>query len=106
MTPERTDLIAQLEKLTPTEGEWEFNLTYMMLNAKITTVRDDRTHSSIMPIGQIYTKGDSDLITLAPQMRLAILEMAKEIEELKAEKKRLQFIIDNGLGERDLTNDI
>lgn len=28
------------------------------------------------------------------------------IRELEEEKKRLQFIIDNGLGERDLTNDL
>jgi hypothetical protein len=36
----------------------------------------------------------------------AIASRDSRIRELEEEKRRLQFIIDNGLGERDLTNDL
>jgi hypothetical protein len=36
----------------------------------------------------------------------AIASRDARIRELEEEKRRLQFIIDNGLGERDLTNDL
>ncbi len=74
-----TDLIAQLEKLSPTEGEWHVDRwDYIHINGKIT----------FEPHGA--DSNDVTLASLAPTMRLAILDMAKEIEELKAENERLK----------------
>lgn len=93
------DLIEKLKALNPTEGEWEFNLMYRMLNARTTITRDDHTHTSVNPIGQIYLNDDASLIQLAPLMRTEILRMDEEmtsknksIEKLKKEIKRLKYI--------------
>ena len=69
----RPDLIAQLEKLTPTEGEWVLDGEYMISGSAYLCDFDNSDS----------TQDDIDLITLAPQMRLAILEMAKEIGRLQ-----------------------
>ena len=68
----RPDLIAQLEKLTPTEGEWHVDRwDYIHINGKIT----------FEPHGA--DSNDVTLASLAPTMRIEILEMAKDIEELR-----------------------
>jgi hypothetical protein len=66
-----TDLIALLEKLTPTEGEWHVDRwDYIHINGKITF----EPHSA--------DSNDVTLASLAPTMRIEILDMAKEIERL------------------------
>lgn len=66
----RHDLIDQLSKLTPTDGEWN---------------KDDNctVRSNSYFIAEVMGVDNLDLITLAPQMRTAILDMAKEIEDLR-----------------------
>lgn len=70
----RPDLIALLEKLTPTEGKWDNNkfVDYPYVTVGKTSFDVSRLEDD-----------DIDLITLAPTMRLEILAMAKEIEELR-----------------------
>ena len=77
------DLIKQLEALSPTEGEWEFN-------EQIWMVVSHEGENGRQPIASTYHIHDSRLITLAPTMRLVILDMAKEIEELKNEIMKLK----------------
>ena len=69
----RPDLIAQLEKLSPTEGEWKI-LLFDFKDAD-------------------PTKDDSKLITLAPTMRLEILAMVKEIEFLNTRIEHLTLAL-------------
>jgi hypothetical protein len=75
-----TDLIKKLESLTPTEGEWED------FYGRIETDKDvdlfDRIEAN---------QDDCTLITLSPQMRIAILEMAKEIDELRNELRKVKI---------------
>ena len=74
-----TDLIEQLSKLTPTEGEWHVDQwDYIHINGKITF--------------EPYNANSSDvaLVSLSPAMRLEILAMAKEIEELRNEILKLK----------------
>ena len=66
-----TDLIAQLEKLSPTEGEWKFDKDYFYINYYASL--------HIVDVSQNNLK----LLSLAPTMRIAILDMAKEIERLQ-----------------------
>jgi hypothetical protein len=77
----RPDLIAQLEKLTPTEGEWDDS--YGIIEANDVALFDRRS----------ATTDDCTLITLAPAMRIEILAMAKEIEELKNEVEELEYAL-------------
>jgi len=72
MTPERTDLISQLEKLTPTKRQWVYDGIKLI-----------RCHKKNLFISHDAKQDDIHLITLAPTMRIEILAMAKEIEELK-----------------------
>ncbi len=74
----RPDLIAQLEKLTPTEGEWS---SVKDVDFPFITIGDCSLDTDYL------MNDDIDLITLAPTMRIEILAMAKEIEELKEELK-------------------
>ena len=67
------DLIKQLQSLSPTEGEWRLIDRFYLI---------DETG---IEIADTYHEDDAPLIQLAPTMRLAILEMAKEIEELKSQ---------------------
>ena len=67
----RPDLIAQLSKLTPTEGEWED--FYGRIDIGDTSLFD-RIEA---------TPEDCTLVALAPTMRIEILKMAKEIERLQ-----------------------
>ena len=67
-----TDLIAQLEKLSPTEGEEKWQDSYGIIdNGEV--VLFDRIEA---------TTDDCTLVSLAPTMRIEILDMAKEIERL------------------------
>ena len=78
----RPDLIEQLSKLTPTEGEWVAELQkdniYYLLNEDTELMLLDKDWC-------MKAEDNSKLITLAPAMRIEILAMAKEIEELKEE---------------------
>lgn len=65
------DLIEQLEKLNPTEGEWKYSGGDIMCP------------SDILYLTFNSSNDDDTLVALAPTMRTAILEMAKEIEELR-----------------------
>ena len=71
----RPDLIAQLEKLTLTEGEWS---SVKDVDFPFITIGDCSLDTDYL------MNDDIDLITLAPTMRNEILAMAKEIEELKS----------------------
>lgn len=67
------DLIKTLEALNPTEGEWvedEYDIVSVVNRLR-------------MFIGVHCLDDDCTLVVLAPTTRLAILEMAKEIEELR-----------------------
>ena len=81
----RPDLIEQLSKLTPTIELWK----------RVEDEDDDRSFH-IVKIDELVedtdwlSEDDGLLITLAPAMRLAILDMAKEIEELKNEIMKLK----------------
>jgi hypothetical protein len=77
------DLIKKLESLTPTEGEWED------FYGRIETDKDVDLFDKIEA-----TQDDCTLVALAPQMRLAILDMAKEIEELKEALSKCQLALD------------
>lgn len=70
----RPDLIAQLEKLTPTEGEWS---SVKDVDFPFITIGDCSLDTDYL------MNDDIDLITLAPTMRIEILAMAKEIERLQ-----------------------
>jgi hypothetical protein len=74
----RPDLIEQLSKLTPTEGEWisEWGLIHIDGSSLTLFINDDSSDD------------DDKLITLAPTMRIEILDMAKEIEELREDLRR------------------
>ena len=76
----RHDLILQLSKLTPTEGEWS---SVKDVDFPFITIGDCSLDTDYL------MNDDIDLITLAPQMRIEILAMAKEIEELEYEVKHL-----------------
>ena len=67
----RPDLIAQLSKLTPTEGVWNYDSFGI------------NTEGEILYKSFESKESDDVLITLAPTMRIAILDMAKEIERLQ-----------------------
>jgi hypothetical protein len=75
----RPDLIAKLKALNPTEGEWWANPSEgIFVNTR---------HL----YADIHSSDDDDkLITLAPTMRLEILDMTKEIEELREEIDKLK----------------
>ena len=78
-----TDLILQLEKLSPTEGIWEKDMwNYLRIKGKIAFEPHGTNPNTY--------NDDIDLITLAPAMRLEILAMAKEIEELRNEILKLK----------------
>lgn len=70
-------LIDQLKALNPTEGRWDSN--------GFNKIYSNRTY-----VAQALSGDDCELITIAPQMRTAILEMAKEIEELKSYIRTIQ----------------
>lgn len=77
----RPDLIEQLSKITPTEGEWYND----KLNDRISC------NNSVL-YNSIYGMPDDDtLVQLAPTMRLEILAMAKEIKELKSQNEILLY---------------
>lgn len=84
--PNRPDLIAQLEKLTPTEGKWEKDMwNYLRINGKIAFEPHGTNPNTY--------NDDVDLVKLAPAMRIAILDMAKEIEDIRnALQLRLNLI--------------
>ena len=68
-----TDLILQLSKLTPTEGVWEAPVGYIMCG-----------NSFLFDFDSSDAKQDDVmLVKLAPAMRLEILKMAKEIEDIR-----------------------
>ena len=76
-----TDLILQLSKITPTEGVWEAPVGYIMCG-----------NSFLFDFDSSDAKQDDVmLVKLAPAMRLEILKMAKEIEELKAQNEILLY---------------
>ena len=79
MTPERTDLIEKLKALEPTEGEWDDS--YGIIECNDVALFDRRS----------ATTSDCQLITLAPQMRLAILEMDEDITSLKQQNSELRL---------------
>ena len=82
-----TDLIAQLSKLNPTKRQWVYD-----------GIRLIRCHKKNLFISHDAKQDDIHLITLAPTMRIEILDMTKEIEELKEERNRL------GKGIEDIIN--
>jgi hypothetical protein len=73
-----TDLIQQLGKLTPTEGEWIERMLYV-------ESKEDWLFAS--------SKNNIELVLLAPTMRIELLAMAKEIERLKKENKQMKDYI-------------
>ena len=68
----RHDLILQLSKLNPTKRQWVYD-----------GIRLIRCFRKNLFITHDAKKDDIHLTLLAPTMRLEILAMAKEIEELK-----------------------
>ena len=66
-----TDLIEQLLKLTPTEGVWTDLYGLIEIDNECLFESKQATFE------------DCTLVSLAPTMRLAILDMAKEIERLQ-----------------------
>lgn len=67
------DLIKQLQSLSPTEGEW------------YTEHRSIWAEDILLYESTCSTDHDDTLVYLAPTMRLEILAMAKEIEELRSQ---------------------
>ena len=67
-----TDLIAQLSKLNPTKRQWVYD-----------GIRLIRCFRKNLFITHDAKKDDIHLTLLAPTMRIEILAMAKEIEELR-----------------------
>ncbi len=82
------DLIKTLEKLNPTEGEWIKN------HGAIYSEQETKGEAPILYLCTDSTQDDDTLITLAPTMRLAILEMAKEIEEYKVAIEKYRLALD------------
>lgn len=74
-----TTLIDQLKQLNPTEGEWSIDSIFTI-----------RNHKWI--VAETFDSRDSYLIQLAPQMRLEILAMAKEIEFLN---ERIAYLLED-----------
>ena len=69
------DLIDQLKQLNPTEGEWRIQSNEIQAKNKDLFLLHESTHH------------DNVLASLAPTMRLEILAMAQEIEELRGQLK-------------------
>ena len=74
----RHDLILQLSKLNPTKRQWVYD-----------GIRLIRCFRKNLFITHDAKKDDIHLTLLAPTMRIEILAMAKEIEELEYEVKHL-----------------
>lgn len=78
----RPDLIAQLEKLNPTKRQWVYD-----------GIRLIRCFRKNLFITHDAKKDDIHLTLLAPTMRIEILAMAKEIEDIRnALQLRLNLI--------------
>lgn len=85
------DLIKQLESLRPTEGEWHavdiagfIQIMHEPYYEAIDLLNADECDNYLV---------NGELASLAPQMRLAILEIAKEIDELKEQVEAFKKII-------------
>lgn len=68
---EREKLIEKLKSIQPSEGKWDCDGDYIEAPYNILY----KVESALFD--------DDRLVELAPTMRIAILDMAKEIEELK-----------------------
>ena len=79
-----TNLIEQLSKLTPTEGEWIYRnrAIYHKEQALI-----------LFRLNHYPSEEEGELVSLAPTMRLEILAMAKEIEFLNTRIEHLTLAL-------------